>query len=267
MRNRVATLVCMIAAVVLPRNLAAAPVLDAPATAGTARLDEMLELDVVVRWAGPVDAFVVLPLKREEMDWGDLEVARTSARALGGETVVTQTLRVKPKKAGQFETPPLKIRYVSKEALAAEGGAPTGYDILEVPAIAITVREPGGRLGYVVTAAGLIVAGAAIAIWAQRRRRNQAGQEAPLSPMERMNESLHAARRHRLDGDFYSFYRMLGQAAGQLPAEDGAGLQQKFEERCQEVGYRGVRPTEDQMEGDLRDVERALAHWKETATP
>ena len=34
--------------------------------------------------------------------------------------------------------------------------------------------------------------------------------------------------------------------------------------RAQEAGYKGIRPTDDQMDGDLRDFERAIARNKET---
>jgi hypothetical protein len=77
-------------------------------------------------------------------------------------------------------------------------------------------------------------------------------------------EALGCARRHRQEGDFYQFYVGLSRAAGTLPADGHAPeLAATLKTRAQETGYRGVRPTDDQMDGDLRDVERAMARHKE----
>jgi hypothetical protein len=77
--------------------------------------------------------------------------------------------------------------------------------------------------------------------------------------------ALHAARRQRLDGKFYEFYLELGRAAAALPSEGRPpGLAETLKARAQEVGYKGVRPTDDRMDGDVRDVERALTRYKET---
>ena len=76
---------------------------------------------------------------------------------------------------------------------------------------------------------------------------------------------MHSARQHRLDGDFYRFYLDLSRAAEALHATGEAPeLAATFKTRAQEAGYKGARPTDDQMDGDLRDLERAAARHKET---
>jgi hypothetical protein len=84
------------------------------------------------------------------------------------------------------------------------------------------------------------------------------------TPNPVFEEALRCARRRRQEGDFYKFYVELARAAetlevgGQQPE-----LAATLKERAQETGYRGVRPTDDQMDGDLRDLERAMARHKE----
>jgi hypothetical protein len=68
-----------------------------------------------------------------------------------------------------------------------------------------------------------------------------------------------------LDGHFYEYYLELARAVNALPAErKPAGLAETLQGRAQAVGYQGVRPTEDEMDGDFRDVERALTRYKES---
>ena len=77
---------------------------------------------------------------------------------------------------------------------------------------------------------------------------------------------VHEARRHRLDGDWYAFYRALGRAMARLRPEADA-LTRRFEARANEVGYGGIRPTDDELDGAMRDAERALTDWKQHAAP
>jgi hypothetical protein len=78
-------------------------------------------------------------------------------------------------------------------------------------------------------------------------------------------EAVRLARVHRQEGDFYKFYLELARAASALPDPgEPPNLAAALKARAQEAGYKGARPTDDQMDGDLRDLERAVARHKET---
>jgi hypothetical protein len=115
---------------------------------------------------------------------------------------------------------------------------------------------------------------AALVWWSVRRLRKRrpllAGSQVseepkPDTPCPVFEEALRCARRRRQEGDFYQFYVELSRAAEALPAEgQDPELAATLKTRAQETGYRGVRPTDDQMDGDLRGLERAMARYKET---
>lgn len=68
---------------------------------------------------------------------------------------------------------------------------------------------------------------------------------------------MRAAKRLRIEGDYYGFYRELKRAV-ELGAPGETDVSSLLETRAQDAGYRGVRPPEDQMDGDVRSVERLL---------
>nr|AUN36964.1 hypothetical protein [uncultured bacterium] len=109
---------------------------------------------------------------------------------------------------------------------------------------------------------GLVIAGASIE-YGRRKNAKEVQREDPLAPWRTVEEALHNARRHRLDGDFYTFYRELQRlvkfVGGEVKSEFGA----KIDKRVEEIGFQNQTPTEDELEGIVRDLERALARWKE----
>lgn len=109
---------------------------------------------------------------------------------------------------------------------------------------------------------GLVIAGGSVA-YGRRKALRDAPREDPLAPWRTVEEALHSARRHRLDGDFYTFYRELQRlvkfVGGEVKSEFGA----KIDKRVEEIGFQNQTPTEDEIEGIVKDLERALARWKE----
>ena len=82
--------------------------------------------------------------------------------------------------------------------------------------------------------------------------------------MTAVQDALHKARQQRLDGQFYEFYVELSRAAGLVAnGSEGRDVAVLIKAHAEEVGYKGLRPTDDQMDGDFGDVERALARLNE----
>jgi len=109
----------------------------------------------------------------------------------------------------------------------------------------------------------------ALLVWwlARRSRRPHAAPAAApraSGDVAAIEQALQRARRCRLDGRFYEFYNELAGAAAALPTHGPEpDLATALRDRAQHAGYTGKRPTDDRMDGDLRDVERALGRCME----
>ena len=65
-----------------------------------------------------------------------------------------------------------------------------------------------------------------------------------------------------MDGAYYAFYQELVRAA-ELLGPRCAGDMAALRGRAQDAGYGGARPSDDQIDMDLRSVRRALEEHKE----
>ncbi len=227
-----------------------------------------------VSWTGSPSDFSILPAEADAMDWGTLRVSDVRAFVRDGVNVVSQTLEIVPNKTGEFQSPKIRVRYLIPEATPPAEKPVPGTDppdsgvspSLGADPFNIVVRSStfyvwiSGGLG-----ASLLLT--ALGWWSARfLRRPQPPLVTAGGDVSRDQHAMHAARQHRLDGDFYSYYRELHRMAQAIPLSDSDHVNRiaTLAARMQEVGYRGVRPTDDQMDGDWRDIERALAHYKES---
>jgi len=225
----------------------------------------------------PLD-YAILPLETDPIDWGIIAIGEISAFVRDGLNVVSQTVEITPKEPGEFEMPELRIAYLHPEATPpAENAAPQtappdsgAPPSLRAEPFTITVRP--ARTWFWISG-GLGVPFFVLLCWwfVRRSRRPQPAQGAPAAASldaASVEQALQRARRCRLDCRFYEFYNELAQAAAALSASgSGRELAATLEQRAQHVGYTGERPTDDRMNGDLRDVERALARRKEEGEP
>ncbi len=252
-----------------------------------------------VSWAGNASDYTILPAEADPVDWGT--VALTEAKAFvrndaaGARNIVSQTIEITPasippNNTGSFKTPAIRIAYFNPEATPpAESAAPPAAAPGTVPPVSSASPSLGadpfdlmvcpdrspiwisGGLG-----ASLLLT--ALGWWSVRRLRRpqptlkNGVRDSGLGSRERgestsdvVAEAIRLARVHRQEGDFYKFYLELARAASSLPDPgEPPNLAAALKARAQEVGYRDARPTDDQMDGDLRDLERAVARHKET---
>lgn len=229
---------------------------------------EPADLTARIQWEGPPDAYAILSATTDPLDWARVDVRETAAETSGNTQSITQTVQVTPSKAGNFTFPALRIAYGTKEQLAAAaqtGGAESQpYPALSSEPFQVTVREPVQArslwLGGGAVAGGL---GAAVVVLLARRRRKAVPVES-RSPADHAQDLLHQARRQRLDGNLYEYYRALAKAVEAIAGDEQArALATAMHERARRVGYQGVRPPDDDLDGDLREVERALRRFKE----
>jgi hypothetical protein len=238
-----------------------------------------------VSWVGSPLDYAILPAEADPIDWGTAKVSHVRAYvrsdADGARNIVSQTLEITPNKTGEFQTPEIRISYLTPEATspaensaapkaAAPGTVPPDSGAspsLRADPFSIVV-QPDRTLIWVFGGLGASLLLTALG-W--RFARHSRKPQPTLSPkpadLPAIQGGLHRARQLRLDGNFYEYYLELARTVNGLPTErKPAGLAEALEGRAQAVGYQGVRPTDDEMDGNFRDVERALTRYKESVS-
>ncbi len=241
--------------------------LTVTAPSETARVGHPVHIVYDVSWEGEPQSLNVLPVELETMEWGTATLVKSEAYRDQQLNHVVQTVAVTPGQAGEHHVPEFNIplRYPEAtfptEKRTDESGSPhpSAYPTLRADPLPLNVRAArspawlSGGLG-----AFLFLLGAAYYLVARRRRLTLAA--APtLSPEERFSQArqtMHAARRNRLDGNFHAYYTDLGKAASLFDAPE---LRVRLDEAAQRVAYASVRPTDDDLEAAWREVERAAA--------
>lgn len=248
----------------------AEPVLEGPESA-SGYAGYPLELVYTLHWDGQPGDYVVYPLEFDGIDAAPGEadeaeadvpppltyhVTSTETRVRDGRPEVVQRLLVTARAPGAYTVPAVTVKYAPPDEL---DGPVRG--VAEAPPVAVRVRDyEKVRLAYTLAGAGaaaLVAVGVAMA-WRARARRRRSPGPAPKTPLEQARELLHEARRHRLDGDFYAYYRALARAS-QLLGPGAAALAKRYEDRARAVGYQAARPADDELEGDWKELERACA--------
>jgi hypothetical protein len=233
---------------------------------------EKYRIDCEVAWQGDAAEFAVLAAEIDPVDWGTAELVESRATVRDGQNVVAQSIDLIPEKPGDFETPEIRIAYLRpKESKPPEDPSSrtnpntrSAYPPLRVAPFTLHVdpgrahpRAFGGLLG----ALSLFLV-AMVALWWNIRRRQPRLQPAasgiPHPDPDVAEAAIESASRLRLNGDHYRFYQELLSAVVPL-GEDATELKSKFEKRMADAGYRGVRPTDEDMDGDIRELRRAWA--------
>ena len=249
---------------------AQAPVLEVRLPQETAHVDEPYRVIYETSWEGPADAFAVVPADPETVHWASSSIVETATRTLDGKRFVTQTVEFVPYEAGEFEVAPFVVSYFDPALIAdsedsSEEDAATPLppqEILRAAGFTVTVRPDLGPYMMYGTLVAAVAALSALGGWTLTRRRHRArlaraSTKIPVPQTARA--ALNLARQYRLDGKFYEFYKELSRAATLLaPSVAARKLREKLEADVKEVGYRGVRPTDEGMDGALKDVEEAL---------
>lgn len=258
----------------------AEPELKVIAQEKPARPDKVYRIVYETSWEGGPSDYSILPAEVDAIDWGTVTLAGVNATVRDGVNVVSQTVEIIPNDPGEFDAPEVRIAYLNPEATAPTEKAASGTD----PSVSsaspslvadpfIIVVRPARFFAWLFGGLGaslflLVVLG----WWAMRHRRSrQSSQNGPAAASPRLREddatvqeALHKARQRRLDGQFYEFYVELSRAADLVASGgDGRSVAASIKAHAEEVGYKGLRPTDDQMDGDFGDVERALARLKE----
>ena len=235
-----------------------------------ARINEPYRVVYETSWSGAPDAFAILPTDPEPVPWAASRSTQTATRAEDGRFFVMQTVEYVPYEAGEFEVSPFVVSYFepasveNSESTEEEDGGEQlpEQQIIRAAGFTVYVQPDLGPYIFYVTALALFAALTGAGAWTlvQRRRRARLeGVSGGVSVPQTVRAALNVARQYRLDGKFYEFYKELSRAATLLaPSVAARKLREKLEADAKEVGYRDVRPSDDDMDGALKVVERAI---------
>lgn len=241
--------------------------------AGSAHTSELATVTYRLSWpAGEAQVWRIPAPEIEQPEWGSAYLLASRAYEAGGRTVVEFEVGVVADEVGEYELPPIEFQAHRAEDIVknesaplreapAPWGPPSESDVLQVVSSKVVlirvVTDYAPIAGFSAAAVAcllVLLAGA----WGVRRTLSGGPVLAPLPVASDPREYVHAARKHRLDGDFYSFYQALVAAAGGAAGPEAIRLRARFKERAREVGYGGARPTDDELDAALKDVERHL---------
>ncbi len=243
---------------------------EAPTASALARTDvvqpgEVFPVDYTISWTGAADAYTVLPPDLPELAWGEAVILESSSQSQDDRHETRITVGYRANVPGAYETPTLTFRFA-----AWEGAAPTTITtleettpaaVLDVAPVLLVFRASQRHWWY--GGALLLALLACVAGYVYfRKRTTPSSNENCLSPSEQARALLHEARRHRLDGDYYLFYKTLLRAhetAAPLASSPDPGTTETLRKRINDTGYRGLRPSDDDIEGDFKRVERLVA--------
>ncbi len=246
----------------------AEPELNVVKDSAPASIGQPYRITCEVSWVGEPAEFTLLPATIGKVDWAEVTVGAMSSEVRDGANVVSQTVTLVPLKEGSFETPAIEIPFLSPEDVTSpekpdsptHPAVPDAHPKLRADPFPLQVQPhttPAwltGVLGAFLLFATLGIVAVAI----KRRTPVQATIEPALAgDMTGAQEALREAKRRRIEGDYYAYYRELTRAM-ELGAGHATDAIAELAARAQDAGYRGIRPTDDQMDGDARNVERYL---------
>jgi len=245
---------------------ASTPSLDVRAQKYTVGPDEYFPVEYRVFWEGPPGACTVLPPSLPTLDWGEAALLEVKTKRTGDVNETSMVVGFRTSEAGTYETPALDIRVLeltedNTQALAALP-PDLAARVLSGAPVTVKVKTSGAYLLTVVLVLSALLGVGLVLVLRQRRRSRRNPGKAKPSFEEESRALLHEARRHRLDGDFYTFYRTLRRAcdlAAHASGQPDDRLCALLDQRIKDTGYRGQRPSEDDLEGDFKDVEHCLA--------
>lgn len=245
------------------------PVLEVQLEQDTARVDEPYRVMYETSWTGSADLFAVLSAEPETVAWASSRVVETKTRQEDGKFFITQTIEYVPFKAGEFEISPFTVSYFDPALLEDSGDATEEEESPELPApqtleagaFQLTVRPNLAPYYFYGTIAVAVALCTGVAFTSVRRRRalRAAGATIEVPEPQTVQSALNLARQHRLDGKYYEFYTELTRAASLMaPSTAARALRGKLDAAAKEVGYKGIRPSDDEMDGVLKEVEQAV---------
>lgn len=226
-----------------------------------------------VTWSGEPSDYAILPPQLVPVDWASVSVESAEAFVQDGKNVVRQRLTIIPRKSGEHRLPEVRIAYLAPNTIQeppktpgspATDPAPSDPPSLRADPSQVLV-SPDRTLAWLFGGLFFVCTTLVVAILVRhwgKRRVVLPGQQSPAPDLSAAQADLQRAKKHRLDGRFYEYYAELTRAAEKLLPQHAEVLT-GLKARTQDVGYRGIRPTDSEMDSDYREIERVLNRFME----
>jgi hypothetical protein len=267
--NHYSVLMAAVIAVVVSVAAGAQPELEVTPGPSAVSVGEAFRITCEVSWSGSPDDYIVLLAEMEPLEWGDVTLLPSMAFVRDGRNVIVQTVEIVAKQVGEVEVPAILIPYLRPEDIQKPekpdtpmhlnaSDAPPKLRADPFPLLVQPHTTPAWLFGVL---GALFFCALAFLGWRFRSRRG-----IEVTPVDShghidnaaVNRYLEQAKRKRLEGEFYGAYRDMAAAAELLKARD-PDLAARLTARAQEIGYRSIRPTDDEMDSDFRTIDRILA--------
>jgi hypothetical protein len=254
----------------------AAPTLGAVEKPTTATLNESSTVTLELSWQGDPAEYLALAPSLDLGEWAKVTGIESTAFAEEGTSTVRHTITFVPRELGEFTSPDISLHYLaradipvppeveSSEELIATNTAVepdiTGlYEVLEAGTFTVRVLEPSDYTLNLLGIAAILLAmfGSAFVFYRRNALQIAASTDVIDSTVPAF---IHEARKQRLDEDYYAFYQSLMRGADLLhEADTRHELHRRFKDLAMAVGYKGAKVTEDDLDGAIRELERAHA--------
>jgi hypothetical protein len=257
---------------------AAEPVITGELATASPKSGWPFQVEYRVEWPGAPEDFAIVPSDPAPVAWGTARILGARSSTTSDGQAVTYAVEYVAERPGTYEVPPFRLAYVpggdvfappveytpattSRVANQPETTPPEDLEPVPLEAGPIDVRVsryiPPAVIAGIAAVALALVAIAGAVVWRFRRAGSQGEEAAPGATT--VQSVLNLAKQHRLDGKFYDYYRALAQAATLAAPSIGARkLREKLEKDAQRVGYGALQPSEDELEGAMRDLERVM---------
>ena len=231
-------------------------------------LNEPATLVFEVSWEGNPEEYVANAPSVALEAGGAVQSIETISQIASDGAVFRHRVTILPDETGEFTMPELQFPYSARVDLpemmppgAKMEEVPTpAYEYLVASPFTFTVGEPSDTT---LTLMGLLFLGSFMFVCAYVFYRRNAVQIATMgeSVTQTVPSYVHEARKHRLDDDYYQFYQNLVEGVALLhDSEEKHRLHRLFTDQAMAVGYKGAQVTEDELDGALKDLERAHAN-------
>jgi len=228
-----------------------------------------------VRWDGAPESIGVIPAEPSAVAWGKARLAQATSVADAAGQSLRYTVEYVSERHGELQIPPLALSYVLEppleervkvvaDASATAEAKELDTQSLEAPGFSVSVGR-NVNAAAIALGAGVLLLVAAGALLGLRVRQKRAARVSAPAAGSTVQSLMNLARQHRLDGKFYEFYRELARATTLLaPSVAAKALREKLEQQAHQVGYGALHPTQDDLEGAVRDLDRVMKESKRT---
>lgn len=230
---------------------------------------EAFRVSYEISWTGSPSDYTVLPAEVEPLDWGTCTLLPSKAYVRDGRNVIVQEVEFVANQLGEVQIPAVEFQYLRPEDVQKpeKPDTPMHLNVSDAPPKLRAdpfplLVQPHTTPAWLFGVLGALFLFVLLYVGWRIRRSSRRAAASVATPQtvdhHAVRSHLNTAKRLRLEGDFYGAYRELAAAGEHVQSRDPE-LSKRLARKTENVGYRGLRPTEDEMDGDVRAIERAMA--------